>query len=324
MYQLGNTTFTPFPLSATLNSSKSLACAVKFDPGNENLFYCTRADGYCYCYDIRTKSQIYSFNDACGANKPFTCMDINQNSRLVCCGTEKVLADSFMLFFETRQRKLLGGYWESHDDDITDVKFHPKNPDAIMSCSTDGLLNVYDLKQNTEDDALIGSFNTESSAASLNWFRRSNTDHVGCVTHTNDLQVYNVESQDKELEFKREQITKVIMRNSHIDCYLVGCHTEENMEDVFLLATSNFNRGECLRSLALRAETLEPAVDFARNHQIVRCSHYDPAKNFLFTGGEAGSIHFWRPSDCTLPSDVAVLKEKSALSNKAHKKIRPY
>lgn len=170
-------------------------------------------------------------------------MDINQNGRLVCCGTDKMISDSFLLFFDTRQRKLLGGYWEGHDDDITDVKFNPQNPDALLSCSTDGLLNVYDLKQPTEDDALVESFNTDSSASSLNWFRAGNSDHVTCITHTNDLQVYNVDSQDKVIEFKRNHVTKLMMRSSHIDCHLVGCHTELNREDVFLLATSNFNRG---------------------------------------------------------------------------------
>lgn len=325
LFQLGESRFTSYPSPNGLNDSKALACAVRFDPGNENIFFTTRADGYCYCYDLRTKSLVYSFNDdSNGKNKTFTCMDINHNSRLVCCGTDKIQADSFLLFFETRQRKLLGGYWESHDDDITDVKFHPNNPDALLSCSTDGLLNVYDLKQSTEDDALLESFNTESSASSLNWFRRDNFDFVACVTHTNDLQIYNVESQDKILEFKREEITKKMMRNSHIDCYLIGCHTEENLEDIFLLSTSNFNRGECLRSLVLKEDHLQPATDFTRNNQIVRCSHYDPGKKYLFTGGESGFIHFWQPTENILPSDVTSLKEKSVLSTKAHKKIKPY
>lgn len=50
-------------------------------------------------------------------------MDVNYNSRIVCCGTEKVEGDAFIVFYDTRQSKLLGGYWESHFDDITDVNF---------------------------------------------------------------------------------------------------------------------------------------------------------------------------------------------------------
>lgn len=245
IYQMEEQRFTPVStIPKGLNDSLSLACSLKFDPVNQNILYCTREDGFCYCYDLRMHGHVYTFSDdSTGSPKPFTCMDINKNGRMVCCGTEKILADSFLLFFDTRQRSLLGGYWESHDDDITDIKFHPTNPDTMLSCSTDGLLNVFDLKQNTEDDALIKSLNTENSASTLTWFRSNNADHVGCLTHTNDFQIYNVESQDKELEFKRDYITKSMLRNSHADCYLIDCHAQDNLADIFLLATSNFNRG---------------------------------------------------------------------------------
>lgn len=219
-------------------------CAVRFDKGNENILFCTRNAGTCQCFDLRTNCMVYEFKDeSSGRPKSFTCMDINQNSRIVCCGTDKIQADSFLLFFDTRQRSLLGGYWESHEDDITDVKFHPRNADSLASCSTDGLLNCYDLKNSTEEDALVESFNTESSASMITWSRRDNADNVTCITHTMDFQMYNVETQDKVLEFKRDEVTRSMKRSSHIDCYLVGCHTEANEEELFAIATSNFNRG---------------------------------------------------------------------------------
>lgn len=74
------------------------------------------------CYDLRSNEIIFNFHDDTnGEKKPFTCIDINSNSRIVCCGTEKIRGDAFIVFYDIRQSKLLGGYWESHFDDITDV-----------------------------------------------------------------------------------------------------------------------------------------------------------------------------------------------------------
>ena len=73
--------------------------------------------------------------------------------------------DCYLLFWDTRAPKpdLLGAYWESHSDDVTSVKFHAEKSHILCSGSTDGLLNVFNLLETSEDDALLYSFNTESS-----------------------------------------------------------------------------------------------------------------------------------------------------------------
>ena len=63
----------------------------------------------------------------------------------------------------------MGGYFESHQDDVTAIRFHAKNPDLMCSGSVDGLINVFDLKEANEDDALQQTLNTESSVHKLNW-----------------------------------------------------------------------------------------------------------------------------------------------------------
>lgn len=112
----------------------------------------------------------------------------------------------------------------------------------MASSSTDGLLNVYDLKEATEDDALLVSFNTESSPSKAYWYLNDNLDHLACITDTNDLQLFNVGTQDRIHEFTRQTIASQMKRNSYIDCYLLGCYVT-NEDDVFFLGTSNFNKG---------------------------------------------------------------------------------
>lgn len=114
------TNVTPPKIFST--TQEAILSGLKFDPGNDNVLYVSRVSGECAAFDLRSNEIIYEyFDDSSGSRKTFTCMDVNQNSRIVCCGTDKIRGDAFLLFFDTRQRKLLGGYWESHEDDITDV-----------------------------------------------------------------------------------------------------------------------------------------------------------------------------------------------------------
>lgn len=58
-----------------------------------------------------------------GKRKTFNCFDVSSNDRLLTAGTDEFEGDVFILFWDIRNPKLLGGYWESHTDDITDVSF---------------------------------------------------------------------------------------------------------------------------------------------------------------------------------------------------------
>lgn len=44
--------------------------------------------------------------------------------------------------------------------------FNPCDDDRLVTGSTDGLINLYDVSQTDEDEALLQSFNTESSVVS--------------------------------------------------------------------------------------------------------------------------------------------------------------
>lgn len=111
-------------------------------------------------------------NSAEGKLKPLASFDISYDDKLLAAGTEHVGGDAFILFWDVRYNNsktatmtnnLLGGYWESHVDDVTSLSFHNEKQDCLSSGSTDGLINIYDLTQTSEDDALTFSLNTDSS-----------------------------------------------------------------------------------------------------------------------------------------------------------------
>lgn len=160
----------------------------------------------------------------------------------------------------------MGGYWESHTDDITQVQFHPDDSNKLISASVDGLINLYDLSQTSEDDALIDSLNTESSVEKVEWLKNpKGKDFIGCVTHTADVQFWKLESAEP-FHISRAEIAKKIQRKSEGYVYVVDLY------DDIILAGSNYLRGECFRGIKCSGGGL----NFSQNQQIVRTSWFNP------------------------------------------------
>ncbi|XP_055624240.1 WD repeat-containing protein 89 [Toxorhynchites rutilus septentrionalis] len=308
---------------------KSSIRGVKFFHSDPNsLMICTEK-GEVIFYDLRSNKTIYTFEDSSeGIQKTLTAFDINQNDRVLCASTDvQKNGDSFLLFFDIRERKYLGSYWECHSEDITNVRFHPTNPDLLASGSVDGLINVFDISHPNEDDAMKYCFNVEDSIERLNWHKNSNNkDSVSCITTTNNFHLYDVEDQELEVEFDRIKITEFIKRKSSIDCNVVNIHNSGS--SFILLAGSNYNRGECLRSLKYDNKSFQPHQNFLNNRQIIRDSIYNEKENFLITTGEGGLITMWRCGDVETDQHVAEydsnVKRKTKLKLKTGHRANPY
>ena len=95
---------------------------------------------------------------------------------LVVAGTHQLRDESYLLFWDTRQGgQLQGGYWDSHCDDITSASFQADTATLATGC-TDGLVNILDLRQQDEDEALVTSLNTQDSVARVTWYQDSRED----------------------------------------------------------------------------------------------------------------------------------------------------
>lgn len=50
-----------------------------------------------------------------------SCFDVSCDGRFLVAGTEVFKDDAFLLFWDIRTTNLLGGYWDTHQEDITQV-----------------------------------------------------------------------------------------------------------------------------------------------------------------------------------------------------------
>lgn len=252
--------------------------------------------------------------------KPVNCFDINANDRLICAGTDEINNDVYLLFFDIRERRLMGGFFESHQEEVTDLKFHPQNQDILASGSTDGLINIFDCTQESEDDALQYSLNTCDSVQKIKWHSNHK---LSCITNTNDLHLYDTESQDLLKKWDRSDLTGAIKRKSVIDCHIVECY--DIGSELMFLGTSNYNKGECIRSLKFDQSSCSPLANFVGNSQIIRASLYDEKNNIYFTFGENANISIWtQGTSSSIDTTGQSMKDQSSVKKKIKKKSNPY
>lgn len=224
---------------------------------------------------------LISDDTASKKSKEITSFDISSNNVLLTAGSNVCESDAYILFWDVRKHDLLGGYWESHTDDITQVQFHPTDANKLISGSVDGLINIYDLSQSTEEDALIDSLNTESSVEKIRWLKNpKGKDFIGCVTHTADVQFWKLENAEP-FHLTRVDIAKKIQRKSEGHVYVVDVYDE------IILAGSNYRSGECFRGFKFSGGGL----NFSQNQQRVRTSWFN--QNVSILNIFFALVYFW-------------------------------
>ncbi|XP_031618501.1 WD repeat-containing protein 89 [Contarinia nasturtii] len=304
-------------------------CGIRFGKEDVNTLLVAAAHGKVYRYDLRSKPMpVQTFENVDANQKPFMCFDVNADDSVLSIGTEQHEGEANLLLFDVRKVSSLAVYSDSHRDDLTQIHFHPSKSNILASGSVDGLINVFNILESNEDDALENSLNTESSIQTINWHPKVIMqiddevagDFISCITHTNDFQLFDVDECEQIFECERKKITKLIKRSSVSDCYLINCHTTA-FGDIILLAGSNFNGGECLRSLTLHEKSFKPRNNFTDNKQIIRCSVFNPKDNTLITGGEGGIVTVWGDWQ---PKNIDTHKLKEKVTTKKNRKSTPY
>ena len=290
----------------TLTRIKSPIVDIRFSPTSKNIFYISTNSGLITACDLRAKGKVVAeFKDSTedGKMKPLCSFDMSYDERIIAGGTEHIGGDAFILFWDIRhansklddKNSLLGGYWESHMEDVTSLAFHPNKQDVLASGSTDGLINIFDLTQPSEESALTYSLNTESSVDRIGWL---NDDNLWCTTHTHSLQLWNCDGVAPYAKFERSNLA-VSQNDDPDNCYVVRCHASSVLEHPFLLAGSNNAKGENLRCLNIINDRLEVGHNMIGNKQIVRDSWLHEKSGSLITVGEGALINIWRQTETT-------------------------
>lgn len=94
---------------------------------------------------------------------------------------------------------------------------------------------MFDISKSSEEDALMHSLNTESSVAKISWHKNN---QLSCLTHTETIQLWDMEGAGPEVSFAREKVAEGFPGINAEDCYMIDIHEHSNNE-LFLLAGYN-------------------------------------------------------------------------------------
>ncbi|NXS51759.1 WDR89 protein, partial [Brachypteracias leptosomus] len=276
---------------------------VRFAHASDSLVFSACTDGTVKCWDIRSATQKAAQVFGGYPSNVFISFDINCSDLVVCAGTEKVEKDTFLVFWDARgvtscastTREPLGVYSESHNDDITRISFHPVEPNLLVSGSTDGLVNVFDINKDNEDDALISTCNSDSSVSFTGW---SGKDYkqVYCMTHDEGFCWWDIAQLDTEEPITLLHVLDVrdavCVENDPLH-YLVGGLYHEKANKLFLIggtSTGNIHLISCGTGGLSLVGTLSGG-----HSATVRSFCWNLTDESLLTGGEDAQLLLWKP-----------------------------
>lgn len=299
-------------------------CGVVFSHTSPDFLYSGSADGTVRGWDVRRPgteaAQMFKSDPA----HSYCSLDLSCSDTLLCAGTEQVDdEDSFLVFWDIRKPgRLLGVYSESHSDDVTQVRFHPRDKDRLASSSTDGLVNVFDLSRGTEEEALLATCNSDSSAGSVCWSGADYT-HLLCLSHDEGLHLWDLGQLDTDEPLTlfstsdARSLTPLADRGG-VD-YLVGGWWLEEAQKLLVVGGKNsgdLHLMECDDGGLRLLRSLEGG-----HSSTVRCFLWDATEEALVTGGEDAQLLLWKPGG----EELAAGKRESMKSESALRlKSRPH
>lgn len=276
---------------------------LRFPPSNNSVLWTSSSDGFLKMWDLRSNKCEKEFQIQIGnslATNPVNCFDMSPNERIMCFGTELASEGTFLLFWDVRGGSVLGSYWDCHSDDITQIKFHPNQADMMATSATDGLINVFDISQNTEDDALTYCMNAEVTVGKLSWLcQNGRYERLSGLTDIESLQYWDIKEAAPLHKYSREEVASAMKRRVVDECYLVSVDmTSDGDNPLVLTGSLDAESSDCLRTLKLDIHSgqLVPHGTFHSKQPLLmtRIALYQAETDSYITAGECGVVRIWK------------------------------
>lgn len=212
--------------------------------------------------------------------------------------------------------EVVRSFIDSHHDDITDIKFHDSY-NYLMSGSTDGCVNVYNLDEPDEDEALHQVINF----ASVHSCHFTQKNRISVLSHMETLGFFELNSTDYEVN--NEPLPREL---GDVRLLWPNCEYVVDISSDYVFYGANLQQSLAVVPFNAQQETfsLQNSILFpgAHGEEVVRDALLIPNTNKALTCGEDGTIKAWQlPIDIkdVERSDTKIVMEKKEKKDKKDK-----
>ncbi|OCL02231.1 WD40 repeat-like protein [Glonium stellatum] len=294
------------------NVNKSITCLERFDDEG-NLYATTGRDGLIRFWDKRTMSRAMEFQSP--GNQALSSLVCSSSRNVVVAGVElegNGPGDAPVFVWDTRNAaspKI--EFLESHTDTITELQFHQSEPSLLLTGSTDGLVNIFDITKPDEEEALYQVINHGSAVHHSGFLNPSNGIYVLGTDET--LSFYALQNPDESAEepapnhygdVREKMGCEYVVKVAFVDteAYLaVGSHSSQYLDLVPLQQPLRWvdGPGGSKRPEEIRLNwtyDLSKSLRLPGGHgeEIIRDVVSDVHNNTTFTCGEDGQVRAWK------------------------------
>ncbi|GBG26890.1 WD repeat-containing protein 89 [Hondaea fermentalgiana] len=265
------------------------------------VFTCAE-DGVAAMWDRRTGRMEQKFRaPLAGAEPvPFLSIDVGAENSLLAAGTDED-EESRLLFWDRRAARPLGSYEDSHYEGITQIRFNPMRKTELATAGLDGLVCYFDIRQRTEEDALVSVLNAESPVSKIGFFGPSQ-ECLYCLTHSETLHLFHAQKAVAMAEFPmiRERLAAQGMPSDFlIDCAYVEGPPGSRSQSL-LLVSGDHTGTICLGDVTLAGVqklcTVQSNLGHKKDVRSVAFLRPDPTSGvpaMILSGGEDGLVCEW-------------------------------
>ncbi|KAF1812154.1 WD40 repeat-like protein [Eremomyces bilateralis CBS 781.70] len=148
-----------------VNSSVTALCRWAADGEECKNIFTTGRDGLVRLWDLRSGKKSMELSSP--KSVPMSALGASYAGNCIAAGMELEKngpAETLLFLWDPRKPGSPSvTFEESHTDTITEIQFHPEKRHLMLTGSTDSLINIFDIRQTEEDDALIQVINHRSA-----------------------------------------------------------------------------------------------------------------------------------------------------------------
>eukprot|EP00800_Vazella_pourtalesii_P018582 TRINITY_DN6039_c0_g4_i1.p1 TRINITY_DN6039_c0_g4~~TRINITY_DN6039_c0_g4_i1.p1 ORF type:complete len:367 (-),score=63.84 TRINITY_DN6039_c0_g4_i1:242-1297(-) len=275
-------------LVGELTGHTDIVMDVEFAKTSPFVVWSCGLDGTVRSWDLRTNLNEITFQSL--EEDKLLSVSLSLDDQLVCGGGESLNQDeeevkANMYIWDVKMKDYFQVYNEVFAESIDHVVFHPNNKPLLLAGCRDGLVYLFDVREN-ENNACLYVLNAEAGITQVDFFDHKHN-NIYCLTDEGTIFLWESNEGNELCKFAKSKLG-----NDVIDCFY-----DERSEK--LIAAVGNEKGDIEMVILNENGKKTPWFSLQNGHQAgVRALCWNFVSEKIITSCEDGMVALWIPKIC--------------------------